>query len=51
MYSYEIQQLLELKNKILTQAEFNSALDPKVSTQINTLIYNSWGRLLCSLDR
>lgn len=43
MYSYEIKQLLELKNYLLDGKEANKILNVKDSSQINHIKYNQNG--------
>ena len=42
MYSYEIKQLLELKNYLLDRKEANKILNIKDSPQINHVKYNTY---------
>lgn len=42
MYSYEIKQLLELKNYLLDRKEANKILNIKNSPQINHVKYNTY---------
>lgn len=43
MYSYEIKQLLELKNFLLDRKEANKILNVKDNPQINHIKYNQNG--------
>lgn len=43
MYSYEIKQLLELKNYLLDRKEANKILNVKDNPQINHIKYNQNG--------
>lgn len=40
MYSNEIDELLRIKNNIITREDYIKAFDPKISTQISWIYYN-----------